>query len=379
MHPSPHAPAPSRAFLPPSRMAALAGVALVGLAIAAGGCDLGPRGASRQVRTASAVPLGDQSVLRVEFRSADVHLVASPDDTVRVVTLRHVQASTESAIDAILEQIKVTMERQGDQLVLRVREPERGRRNVSVQAGPWRFRREIDIELTVAVPARARIECETMSGDLDAEGLGQSVSLVSTSGDIDLSRLGGATRVKTTSGDVTLRDLTGSAVVQVTAGDVDAVGVGGPFTVRSTSGDISAQQLAAGARLEASTGDVELHEVTGTVFVSTSAGDVEVTGAAADSCLIETASGDISARLRGAPRMVQIRSSSGSVDLALPPGAGGALDLQTASGSIQVRSAVEVETMNRNRLSGRLGGSGSVAVRTSSGDITLATAEGAIP
>ena len=55
---------------------------------------------------------------------------------------------------------------------------------------------------------------------------------------------------------------------------------------------------------------------------------------------------------------------------------GGVLDLQTASGTIQVKSAVAVETMNRNRLSGRLGGSGAVAVRTSSGDITLATNEG---
>jgi len=379
MHPRPHDPAPSPASLPPARVAALAGAALVAVAIAAGGCDFGPRGTSRQVRTASAVPMAGQSVLRIEFRTADVHLVASPDDTVRVVTLKHVQASTESQVDALLSQIKVTMERQGDQLVLRVREPERGRGKISVQAGPWRYRRSVEIELTVAVPARARVECETMSGDLDAEGLASTVSLVSTSGDIDLSRMAGDTRVKTTSGDITLRDLTGGAVIQVTAGDVDAVGVQGPLTVRATSGDISAQQLGGGVRLEASTGDVEVHEVTGTVFVSTSAGDVGITGASSDSCLVETASGDITATLHRAPRIVQIRSSSGTVVLTIPTGAGGALDLQTASGSIQVRSAVEVETMNRNRLSGRLGGSGSVAVRTSSGDITLAALEGATP
>jgi hypothetical protein len=379
MRPSPHVPAPSRAPVRPARAAALAGSAVAAVALAGAGCDFGPRGSSRDVRTASAVPLGGQSVLRIEFRTADVHLVASPDDTVRVVFLRHVQASTESAVDALLAQIKVTMERQGDQLVLRVREPERGRRNVSVQAGPWRYRRSVDVELTVAVPARARVETETMSGDLDAQGLRQAVSLISTSGDVELSQMAGETRVKSTSGDITLRDLSGPAVVQVTAGDVDAVGVGGPLTVRATSGDISAQQLRGGARLEASTGDIEAHDVSGTVFVSTSAGDVDVTGASSDSCLIETASGDISADLRSAPRLVQIRSSSGSVVLAIPPGSGGALDLQTASGSIQVRSAVEVETMNRNRLSGRLGGNGTVAVRTSSGDITLATAGGSAP
>jgi hypothetical protein len=356
---------------------AFALAALAVLVLAGAGC-VDSRDSVREVRTASALGLAGVNSLRVETRSADVHFVQSQDDTLRVVATRRVQARRERTVEDLLAQIKVTMERQGDQLVLRVREPERGRVRVNVEAGPWRYRRSIEIELTIAVPARVRIEGETSRGDFQAVGLAQPISLVSTSGDIELSQLTGESRAQSTSGDITLRDLAQAATVRVTAGDVDAVEVKGPLTVRATSGDLSAQQIHGDLRLETSTGDVEVHGVEGSLFVSTSAGEVEVTGAACDSCLIETASGDITTRIVSAPRLVQVRSSSGSVDLDLPPGAGGALDLQTASGSMQVTSAVDVETMNRNRLSGRLGGSGTVAVRTSSGDITLA-ASGVIP
>lgn len=348
------------------------------LALLAPGCRDGRRDSVHEEKTASAIALGDQKVVRIETRSADVHLVQSPDDTVRVIFYRRIQSTSARSVQAMAAQIKVTMERQGDLLVFRVREPERSGTRVNVDAGPWRFRRSTEIELTVAVPARASIECETARGDYDAVGLSQPISVIATSGDIELSQLSGPARVQTTSGDVTLRDLTQPATIRVTAGDIDAVDVTA-LTVRATSGDVSARGVRGGLRFETSTGDVSASEVSGTVMISTSAGDVDLAAAAADSCVIETASGDIDAELTIAPRHVQVRSSSGDVVLGMPSGAGGALDLQTATGTLQVKSAVDVETMNRNRLTGRLGGAGSVAVRTSSGDITLATHSGVAP
>jgi DUF4097 and DUF4098 domain-containing protein YvlB len=346
--------------------------AAAALVLGTTGCRDGRRDSVHEESTASAVPLGEQSVVRIETRSADVHLVQSPDDTVRVLFYRRIQSVSARSVEALAAQIKVTMERSGDQLVFRVREPERSGTRVSVDAGPWRFRRSTEVELTVAVPARARIECETARGDYDAVGLSQPIRLVATAGDIELSQLTGPASVQTTSGDVTLRDLGQPATVRVTAGDVDAVDVSA-LTIRATSGDVVARGVTGGIRLETSTGDASVSDVSGTVMISTSAGEVELTNAAADSCVLETASGDIDAELTAAPRHVQVRSSSGSVALRLPQGSGGTLDLQTATGTLSVKSAVDVETMNRNRLTGRLGGGGTVAVRTSSGDITLAS------
>ncbi len=345
-------------------------------ALLAAGCN-DRRGVVREDRTASAVALGSSAVVRIETRSADVHLIASPDDTVRVVTARRVEGSTQQNADALFAQIKVTMERQGDVLVLRVREPERRRTRVNVDAGPWRIRRSVEVELTIAVPARARLECETARGDFDATGLPQQAGFVSNTGDVELMQMSGRASVQTTSGDVTLRECDGPAVVRVTSGDVDANDLRGGLIVRATSGDVNAARVRGGARIETSTGDVEAQDLVGSVFVSTSAGNVSLS-ANADSCAIETASGDVSASLSGAPYFVQVRTSAGQVDLAIPERTGGTLDLQTSSGAIAVRNEVAVDTMSRNRLTGRLGGAGSIAVRTSSGDITLSS-EGVTP
>jgi DUF4097 and DUF4098 domain-containing protein YvlB len=355
-------------LLPGALVAALAVPALALLLGA--GCGPGRKPSVIEDRTASAIPLGTQAAVLIQTRTADVHLVASPDDTVRVLTYKRIQSMSGRSVETLARQVRVTMERQGETLYLRVREPERHGSKVTIQAGPWRIRRSVEIEITVAVPARARIAVETERGDIDAHGLTQALSTSATSGDCDLVDLSGPVEVQTTSGDVSLRQLRAPAVVRVTSGDVDAVEVSGSLTVRATSGDVSASVQRGPVRVECSSGDVEILDAVGNVFASTSSGDVRVE-TSADSVSVETASGDISADLAAAPQFVRVKSSSGTVTLKLPPGSGGAVDLQTASGAMQVKSAVQVETMTRNRFAGRLGGTGEVQVRTSSGDITL--------
>ena len=111
----------------PRPFRARAGVALALLAtvvVLGTGCRE-RRGSVREVRTASAVDMKGSGTLRIETRSADVHLIQSPDDTLRVIAYRRVEAGSDRAAESLLSQIKVTMERQADRLVLRVRE--RGR------------------------------------------------------------------------------------------------------------------------------------------------------------------------------------------------------------------------------------------------------------
>jgi hypothetical protein len=87
--------------------------------------------------------------------------------------------------------------------------------------------------------------------------------------------------------------------------------------------------------------------------------------------VIETSSGDQSIDVVGAPSFLSLRSSSGEIELQLPAGAGGTLDVQTATGAMNVSSKLEVGTANRNHLTGQLGGRGQTLVRSSSGDIRL--------
>ena len=82
--------------------------------------------------------------------------------------------------------------------------------------------------------------------------------------------------------------------------------------------------------------------------------------------------------LSGAAKYTAVKSASGTIELMLPTGSGGALDVQTATGAMSIANAVRIGTMSRNHFTGDLGGGGQTLVRTSSGDIRL-TAGGPAP
>jgi hypothetical protein len=362
---------PRSVRLAPSARAsfAVAG-ALAVLAGLGAGCNDDHDGHVREERIASAVPLGAQTALRIETRTADVRLTTSPDDTVRILTYKRVQSMSERSIDALWKQIRVTMEREGNELVLRVREPERGTSRVTVQAGPWRMRRGVEIELTVAVPRNAKIGFVTERGDLEGHDLTQELTLELVTGDAELERLSGAVNVSATSGDVTLRDVSAPVSVRSTSGDVEIERVKGPVTVRATSGGVTLSHIDGRVAVETSSGDIGLADANGSVRMSASSGEVTI-DAHVDSLVVETSSGDLTASTTNAPGFVSLRTSSGAVVFTLPPGTGGELDAQTSTGAMSVSSALDVTQMSRNHLSGRLGGKGTTTIRTSSGDIKI--------
>ena len=352
-------------------------VVLAGSALLAG-CDETHDMNVREDRIASALPLAPQTSLRISTRTADVRLVPSPDDTIRIITVKRVQSMSSRSVDALWNQIKVTSERAGSDLILRVREPERGTSKVTVEAGPWRLRRRVEIELTVAVPAGCAIAFDTERGDLEAHDLKQSLTLDMYSGDAHVYDLdGGALRATATAGDFTIQRVRQPVSVRSTSGDIDAEDVTGDVALRATSGDVTLDRVKGRVMIETSSGDVDADGLVGNTFVSTSSGDATVR-TQADSLVVETSSGDQSVDVFGNPAWLNLRSAAGGIELALPRGAGGALDVQTATGAMSVSSAIEVGTMTRNQLTGRLGGNGRTVVRSSSGDIRISSRDAAV-
>jgi hypothetical protein len=357
-----------------------AGLLLVaGLACLAAGCGESRDHHVREDRIASMLPLAPQKTIRIETRSADVHIVPSPDDTIRVLTVKRVQSMSQRSVDALWNQIRVTVERSGDDLILRVREPERGTSHVTVEAGPWRLRRRVEIEVTVAVPLGHPVSFLTEKGDVDARDLKQDLQMDVYNGDAQVSDLiGGELHVTATAGDVTVQRVHQPVFVRTTAGDIDAEDILGPITVRATSGDVSVHRAQGRIAVETSTGDADIVDGDGNVLVNTSSGDVTVR-ARADSLIVETSAGDQDLNLSGPAKYAAVKSSSGTIELMIPKGSGGTLDVQTATGAMSIANAVRIGTMTRNHFTGDLGGGGQTVVRTSSGDIRLTSGGPAPP
>ncbi|HVP37869.1 MAG TPA: DUF4097 family beta strand repeat-containing protein [Candidatus Saccharimonadales bacterium] len=146
--------------------------------------------------------------------------------------------------------------------------------------------------------------------------------------------------------DVRLRAASGS-------GDLRIHGPQGHLEASTGSGDVSVWSAPGGASVHTGSGDVALHEVHGELVAETGSGDVEAQGAPQGSW--------------------RVRTGSGNVVLALPPGAGFELDARTGSGDIECAQPVTVYgRTHRSALHGTVGSGGPlVQVHTGSGDITL--------
>ena len=220
-------------------------------------------GVATTVREVALTPGGEVSI---NLTSSDVRVNAVDGD---VVTIR--TRGGEDIDDEIL------VENEPGRVF--VRDAERGYR-----IGPVRFGSGGSVALDVDVPRTARLICKTLSGDIEAHGVGHESRWSTASGDLHLVVEGGSLILDTMSGDATvessgpigIRARTVSGDLRLSAPRIEAL------QASSTSGDV---------RIDADLGSGFEHVVTsvsGDVFLQTTspvrletqtiAGDVRATG-----------------------------------------------------------------------------------------------------
>jgi len=341
------------------------------------GCDMTPRDAHvREERILSVLALAPQTGLEVEAHGADVKLQTSPDDSVHVVTWKRVQGFSQRSVDAMWSELRVTMERTGPSLMLRVYTPRRGTERVTVNFGPYRYRHAVEMLLTISVPAGRSVTVHSDNGDVTAFGLRNDLTLGTRSGDVRLVEHAGGATLETVSGDVKIDRVNGVVRLHTRSGDVVADSLLAGADIHTGSGDVTVTRSAGPFGIETASGEVHLKTSHGDASLRTSSGDIEYY-ASSDTLLTESTSGDQTLDLVTVPRRVASQSTSGDIELALPADSGGQLDVETSSGAIAVTSPLKVDSMSRKHLAGVLGGAGSTWVHTSSGDIKVSTAHGA--
>lgn len=144
-------------------------------------------------------------------------------------------------------------------------------------------RRHIDgASLAITVPAGASVEAESVSGDIEAEGLrGEALELRTVSGDLEVAAEPQRLTLVSVSGDI---DFTGTASrveVESVSGEVELSGVDGEIRATTVSGDVTVaggKSIQSG-KFEAVSGDVELDVALaagGRIIVSSMSGDIDL-------------------------------------------------------------------------------------------------------
>jgi hypothetical protein len=211
-------------------------------------------------------------------------------------------------------------------------------------------------DLRVEVPPGTDLAVYVAVGQADADGVRGDLRLDLHSGRATARNITGALLVDTGSGSIEVSDVEGELEVDTGSGSVSLDRVSGPrVTVDTGSGGVD------GTRIE-----------TERLLVDTGSGGIRLTEVTASDVELDTGSGSVEVEfVRSVERLI-VDTGSGGVTISLPADVNADVELDTGSGRIEVDFPLEVRTMRRDHVEGRIGeGRGLIRIDTGSGSIRL--------
>jgi DUF4097 and DUF4098 domain-containing protein YvlB len=313
-------------------------IALLTFALALAGCQMGPSVSGSFDRS-----LDVSGPIRLELSNVagDVSIVGSADGKVHVHGDVRVSSfgfgSPQKRLDDILARPPVELK--GD--TLRVGKETTHMRNVA-------------IAYSIEVPRDTEVNSASVSGS-------QSISGVS--GPVVAESVSGTVRAQDIAHEVRLSSTRGSVTVENCGDDVHANSDSGAVVVSNAKGDVVAHSRS---------GEVEVRKPGGRVDADTASGTVDVHGSDGDVKAHATA-GRVT--VQGNPsknNYWDLKTVSGSVNIAVPASASFHLSAGAVTGQISAQVPLMIEEQGKHSLRARMGdGGGRVEIHTVSGAIEV--------
>jgi DUF4097 and DUF4098 domain-containing protein YvlB len=194
-------------------------------------------------------------------------------------------------------------------------------------------------------------------------------------------------------GSITANNTSGALDLETSSGDIASTGNRGEVKLESASGDLTVTNATGDVEVETASGDIEINGITGKrVDAETASGTVTVTGVTADDVEVESASGNVrvartrAARLKaesasgnvraeldGDVREISVSTASGDAEVVVPSAFSGEVEMETASGDIDIDFELRATRRSRGHLRATIGdgGNGRISLETASGDVRL--------
>jgi DUF4097 and DUF4098 domain-containing protein YvlB len=317
-------------------------IVLLSIVVAFTGCQMGPSVSGSFDRS-----LDVSGPIRLELSnvSGDVSVVGSADGKVHVHGDVRVSGfgfgNLQKRLDDLVSSPPVELK--GD--TLRVGKETTRLHNVS-------------ITYAIEVPRDTEVDSASVSGSQLVRNVRGPVQAASVSGAVRGQDIGREAKLSSTSGSITAENC---------GDDVRATSVSGSVTVLNAKGDVLAHSIS---------GNVEVKNPGGRVDANSSSGSVEV----------RDADGDVKAHATAGRVTVQgnpsgnsywdLKTVSGSVDIAVPSSASFHLSAGAVSGQIRAQVPIMIEEQGKHSLRAHMGdGGGRVEIHTVSGSIEVQGAQ----
>jgi DUF4097 and DUF4098 domain-containing protein YvlB len=294
-------------------------------------------------------PMAAGTTLVVSTASGSIDVTGKDTDQASVVATIQARAATEEEAQELANQVEISFQESGSKLEIKADQP-------------LRHRNRISISYVITVPRQANIDGDSASGSVKVRDVIGNVNARTASGSVEGARIKGAARLHSASGSVTGENLGGGDL------DLDTASGGVRLSEASEVGN---------CRAHSSSGSVHVgHVQANTIRMDSASGGV--TGEDLNCARLNagSASGPVSVAFSpSAPNDVvaDLGTASGSVNVVLPPGFAGRVDLSAISGSVRIDRPVTVQgEIGRRHVRGTIGaGSGSLSAHTASGSIDV--------
>jgi DUF4097 and DUF4098 domain-containing protein YvlB len=176
---------------------------------------------------------------------------------------------------------------------------------------------------------------ESTSGRVFIDAItADAVSIQATSGAILCMHVKGTADIRATSGSIVLDRADGKASIEAKSGNIKVGQVTGEsVSIMATSGSVTCENVEGNADIRTTSGSIRLSKVGGSVYAKATSGTITCE-AAGGSMAIRTTSGAIQAATTGKVERIQLTSTSGRIDLAVPGSSNFNFSARTVSGSL---------------------------------------------
>jgi DUF4097 and DUF4098 domain-containing protein YvlB len=198
------------------------------------------------------------------------------------------------------------------------------------------------------------------------------VSTQVASGSQTITNVRGPVKAEAASGSIRVDHIDRQTQLNTLSGSIDAQNIGDDLRAQSASGSVTAANIKGDVRISALTGTTQVSGPGGRVDADTASGTVEVQGATRD-VKAHAVSGRVD--VQGNPSESSywdLKTTSGVVQLGVPPNANFHLSAEAVSGQIKTDVPIVIEEQGKHSLRARMGnGGGRIEVRTISGEIRV--------
>ena len=173
-------------------------------------------------------------------------------DEVRVV------ASVCASNEEYLDDLTVTLEQSGTDVILSTHYPER-RNN-------WRGNNTARIDLLIEMPLGMDVDIDDSSGSMDVRGTGD-LRIDDSSGSIRVSGANGSVYVDDSSGDISGRDVAGDVDIEDGSSSIEVIDVQGSVRIEDGSGNIDIREVDQNVVIDDGSGSIDVSNVGGDLIV----------------------------------------------------------------------------------------------------------------